>query len=572
MNAILQIISSPPAGSLLYESTYNFLLVALSVLLAVAAAYASLSAATRVERQSEFTMRMAWVGISSLTLGVGIWAMHFVGMLALSLPCGIHYDPVITLLSMLPGILVSSIALGVTWHKESKGLPPIFGSVLLGAGIGTMHYAGMGAMQIAGFVRYEPKLFLLSIVVAVALAYVALLVKQMNTKKSAARMFLVALILGSAVSGMHYTAMAAAYFVPGDATALPASVFSASNLAIMVTSITLLASVATVVLVSFSKMKGMATDLRRAEAELQTYVRKLEADSKIQSYLVEVSADLHQATTLSDFTHKFLQHVTTKIEAEYGAFYILDQDSQRLNPIGWHGALAGDLESMEIGHGLVGQCAKDKLPLVLNDSSETTLRIVWGAAELKPKSVFILPVMQSSHLLGVIVLAAMKPIDADKQSLLQALLPSTATNLELLGRNLGSQRLVWGSQYKVGVQQIDNQHQELVGMFGALSDAVKENRGHEVLGKILDDLINYTVYHFETEEGLMQTYAYPQSPAHRKEHEDLKITVTDLQKKFNEGKATVTFQTVQLLNDWLTHHILKVDKHFAAFLNAKEIK
>ncbi|MDP2806330.1 MAG: bacteriohemerythrin [Gallionellaceae bacterium] len=309
-----------------------------------------------------------------------------------------------------------------------------------------------------------------------------------------------------------------------------------------------------------------------AEAKLQVYTRKLESDSANKSYLVKVSADLQQAASLADLARKFMHHVTSRIEADYGAFYMFDKASKRLIPIGGHGTLADELEAVGMDHGLLGQCAKEMKPIVISDSTDMPIRIVWGAGEVAPKSIILLPVTQAGQLLGMIVLAALRPIDAEKQALLETMLPMVAMNLDILSRSLGSQRMVWGNQYKVGVGVIDEQHQELIGMIATLSDAVKESRGNEILGKLLDDLINYTVYHFATEEELMKTHTYPESGAHLKEHEDLRNTVTDLQAKFKEGKATVTFQTVQLLNDWLTHHILKVDKHFAGFLNTKGIK
>lgn len=311
---------------------------------------------------------------------------------------------------------------------------------------------------------------------------------------------------------------------------------------------------------------------RRAEVEVQVYTRKLESDSAIKSFLVEVSADLHRAESLADFAVKLMRHIMPRIEADYGALYVFDKDSRRLIPVGGHGVLANDLDAVDIGQGLVGQCAKDMTPIVIADSADAAIRIIWGGGQVAPKSVILNPVMHAGHLLGVIVLAALRPIDADKQALLDTMLPMVAMSLEILNCNLGSQRLVWGSQYMIGVKQIDDQHQELVKIIGMLSDAVKENRGHEQLGELLDDLIDYTVYHFSAEEELMRAHAYPEYNAHLKEHEDLRNTVTELQREFKDGKATVTFQTVQLLNDWLIHHILKVDKHLAVFLNVKGIK
>lgn len=309
----------------------------------------------------------------------------------------------------------------------------------------------------------------------------------------------------------------------------------------------------------------------RAEAELLVYTRKLESDSELKSYLAQLSNDLHQSTTLTDFARKLMHHVSQRIAADYGAFYVMDAQSGRLLPVGGHGVLADDLDAVEIGRGLVGQCAKNRAPIVIDDPTDTSIRIVWGGGQIEPRMIILLPVIQSEHLLGVIVLASLRKINAQKRDQLDAMLPMVAMNLEILNRNLGSQRLVWGSQYKIGVKVIDDQHQKLVGMFGTLSDAVKANQGNDVLEELLNELVDYTVYHFATEEGLMQTHAYPETAAHRKEHEDLKMTVAELQRKFKDGKATVTFQTVQLLNDWLSHHILKVDKDFAVFLNAKGV-
>jgi len=295
--------------------------------------------------------------------------------------------------------------------------------------------------------------------------------------------------------------------------------------------------------------------------------RKLELDSAIKSYLVELSAELHQAVSLSEFARKFMHHVTQRIEVEYGVFYVFDQQSQRLIPAGGHGALTDEMDAVDVGQGLIGQCAQSRMPIVIADSTDVTVRI--GAGVVTLKSIMLLPVIQADHLLGVIALAALQPIDTEKQSLLKELLPMVAMNLELLNRNLGTQRLVWGNQYRLGFKEIDDQHQVLVNMIGVLSDSIRENRGHEKLGVLLDELINYTVYHFNMEEELMQTHAYPESAAHCKAHEDLKRLVTDLQRKFMDGEATVTFQTVQLLNDWLSHHILKVDRHLVNFLKTK---
>ena len=174
---ILQFMPAHFDASLIYAGSYSPAWVIISVLLAIFTAYAALIASARIDNLHDNVSRLTWSLISTLTLGAGIWGMHFIGMLALNLPCSVKYDPFITFISMIPGVLASGIALGVVW-QGTKFLSPLVRSVLLGAGIGTMHYTGMAAMRLEGFVRYDPSLLVLSIFVAIALSYIALRVKD----------------------------------------------------------------------------------------------------------------------------------------------------------------------------------------------------------------------------------------------------------------------------------------------------------------------------------------------------------------------------------------------------------
>ena len=226
-------LPTAPDSSLLYVASYQPAWVVVSVLLATMGAYAALGAASRATDASEPLSRRVWSIVSGLAFGVGSWAMHFIGMLALNLPCRVGYDLRLTLLSMLPGILGGFAAFGMVWGQSNKHLPVPVSSVLLGAGIGTMHYTGMAAMQLDGWVRYDLFLFTLSIGVAVVLSWFALRVKA-SAKAGRKNTLWVALILGSAVSGMHYTAMASAYFISGDASAPAPSLFTPTSLAFLV--------------------------------------------------------------------------------------------------------------------------------------------------------------------------------------------------------------------------------------------------------------------------------------------------------------------------------------------------
>ncbi len=161
-----------------YSGAYSPELVALSVLVATLAAFVALSIAGRIEAANSRGARWAWASAGATAMGGGIWGMHFIGMLAFTLPCGVGYDAVGTVLSMIPGILASGVAL----HVISRGTDPGFirlitGAVLMGAGIGLMHYSGMAAMEPEALLRYDPGLVAVSIVVAVALAFLSLSIR-----------------------------------------------------------------------------------------------------------------------------------------------------------------------------------------------------------------------------------------------------------------------------------------------------------------------------------------------------------------------------------------------------------
>ena len=156
----------------------------------------------------------------SVALGVGIWAMHFIGMLAFDLCITVSYNLPLTLASMVPGVVASWVALSLLARSHISLRQLVIGGVLVGAGIGAMHYSGMAAMQMAPLLRYDPWWFAASIGVAVALAMLALWVRfglrHLGRLAGWRLNLLAAGVMGAAISGMHYTAMAAARFV-GDA-------------------------------------------------------------------------------------------------------------------------------------------------------------------------------------------------------------------------------------------------------------------------------------------------------------------------------------------------------------------
>jgi NO-binding membrane sensor protein with MHYT domain/nitrogen-specific signal transduction histidine kinase/CheY-like chemotaxis protein len=196
--------------------SYNYALVLLSYLVAALGSYAFLQFATRIAELRDAGLRFSWLAIGAIAMGGGIWAMHFIGMLAHILPIPVTYDPAITALSIVPAVLAAGVALHVVARPLVTTPRLLVGGTLMGAGIGAMHYTGMSAMQINALVRYDPTLFAASIVVAVGLAILALQTREWISRRHLARLGYMrevvgALILGFAVTAMHYTAMASTY-------------------------------------------------------------------------------------------------------------------------------------------------------------------------------------------------------------------------------------------------------------------------------------------------------------------------------------------------------------------------
>jgi PAS domain S-box-containing protein len=251
MLGFLHLVITPPESSLLYRGNYDPVLVGLSIVVAIFASYASLLVSQHVSTTTTTTSRRLWIAAGGLCLGIGIWAMHFVGMLAFSLPCSSSYDATLTLLSTIPSILASALALKIISRRTLSHAQLATGGLLLGAGIGAMHYSGMAAMRLNGLIRYDIKLFSLSILVAIALATLALWIKfrlqLWQARWNAWATIAGAVVMGLAVSGMHYTAMAAAYFVRDGDTNVVASGISPTFLAAIVLAATCLIIVVTIV-------------------------------------------------------------------------------------------------------------------------------------------------------------------------------------------------------------------------------------------------------------------------------------------------------------------------------------
>ncbi|WP_327080277.1 MHYT domain-containing protein [Polaromonas sp. CG_9.5] len=205
--------------------TYDSSLVLASLAVAILASYVALHLASRVCVARSRPASFFWLAGGAVSMGMGIWSMHFVGMLAAKIGIQMVFHWGWTALSLLIAVLASGLSLFLVSRDSLRPWMLVLGGVVMGAGIAAMHYIGMGAMQISPGVRYAPVLFALSLLIAVAASCAALWlffklrvsgVGNPLWKRAGG-----AVVMGLAIAGMHYTGMAATRFALGSVCTAP---------------------------------------------------------------------------------------------------------------------------------------------------------------------------------------------------------------------------------------------------------------------------------------------------------------------------------------------------------------
>ena len=198
--------------------TYSPTLVIISLCVAILASYTALDLTERIATAKGRAVHL-WTAGGAFALGIGVWSMHFIGMLAFKLPIELGYDVSLTLLSLLIGILSSGFALWLVSQPRLPAWQLAYGALVMGAGISAMHYTGMAAMRMQPGIDYDPTLFGASVLIAVGASGAALWI-AFRLRQHSPYVILIrggaAVIMGMAIVGMHYTAMAAARFADGS--------------------------------------------------------------------------------------------------------------------------------------------------------------------------------------------------------------------------------------------------------------------------------------------------------------------------------------------------------------------
>jgi PAS domain S-box-containing protein len=258
---------------------FNFGLVFLSYFVAVTASHVTLLLAARVRDPHSVNWKL-WVVCGGLAMGLGIWSMHFVATLALRLPIQVLYDLRLTALSWIFAIVACGAAFIVLRRLTGRHREFLLPGALIGIGIASMHYTGDASMRLSPGIEYDPVLFVASILVAMGAATAALWIAfHLAKHRSVSANFGAALVMGAAVTGMHFTAVAAAN-IPADALCLASGPrLDDANMAYTVGGTTFLILLATMLLSLYDARMSSAIalgveKLRLANEQLEERVRE----------------------------------------------------------------------------------------------------------------------------------------------------------------------------------------------------------------------------------------------------------------------------------------------------------
>ena len=324
-----RLVSGPKIGAIpmVVTGTYDPYLVALSILVASFASYTALDLSGHVGAARGLARRV-WLVAAAITMGGGIWSMHFIGMLAFVMPIPMSYDIRLTTLSLLVAIFVTGGGFYVISRQSASPLRLVLSGIFMGLGIAAMHYTGMAAMRGHAELSYDRLFVALSLIIAIGASMAALWLAFRTTdpwQKLAA-----AGVMGLAISGMHYTGMRAAIFAahgPAHQAQVDASL-DQTSLALAIAGITFVI-LAFASIASVSEQKRAEEALRQAQADLARVNRVTTMAELTASLAHEVNQPISAAVTNAHACFRWLAGDTPNLEEARAAAMRIVKDGTR---------------------------------------------------------------------------------------------------------------------------------------------------------------------------------------------------------------------------------------------------
>ncbi|HSW21041.1 MAG TPA: MHYT domain-containing protein, partial [Ramlibacter sp.] len=347
------------------QGRYEPPLVVISILVAVLASYTALALAGRV-RHAKRGGAVPWIIGGGFAMGTGIWAMHFVGMLAFRMPIPLGYDLELTFVSWLLAAVISSAALWQAGLPNLRAKHLAVSALLMGVGIAAMHYLGMAAMLMEPGIQWNPALVVLSILIAISAASVALWIASRLRDRTAGALrarALAAVVMGLAIVGMHYTGMAAAGFPEGSVCGAANASFTLSGLASLVT-------FGTAAVLAIALITALYDSTLEARNEILTMSQRVAHEREL--LLQREQSARAEVERLSDLKDQFLATLSHELRTPLHAI------------LGWVQLLRVKKDDAALEKGLLTIERNAKLQAQLIDDLLDMSRIVAGKVRLEP--------------------------------------------------------------------------------------------------------------------------------------------------------------------------------------------
>ena len=344
--------------------TYDPYLVALSILVAALASYTALDLGGRVAAARGLARRV-WLTAAAITMGGGIWSMHFVAMLAFIMPTPMSYDIGLTTLSLVVAMFVTGGGFYVISRHSGSPLHLVLSGIFMGLGIAAMHYTGMAAMREHVELGYDRIFVALSLIIAIGASTAALWLAFRTTDLG--QKLIAAVVMGLAISGMHYTGMRAAIFTahgPAHEAQANAS-FDQTNLALAVAGITFVI-LASALIASLSEQKRAEEALREAQADLAHVTRVTTLGEIAASIAHEVNQPLAAAVANAEACLRWLDREIPDLDAARRSVGWIIDDANRAS------------EVIRRVRALANKSDVEKAPLDINDVVKEVIALVQG--------------------------------------------------------------------------------------------------------------------------------------------------------------------------------------------------